>query len=234
MIILVPILAGNLVLGSSLFLLENRFSRNRRVTDRLTVYISLFVFIPGFMYLISAQTQLKWLFSIPETLLAALLSSTAIFLALTSVSAYTDNQKSLDRQAVIFTILITCAFLFVDPVLYVWNRAEIDPNFNLTLTNFVNVSSSFMDTRILPWMVLIAVSYLVPYARVYNNFRSSRLSILLVAVFVLYLTSFKFFRDPAVFFVAWGYVLFSYGEIRSGVAYAAHWVIQRWRRSMKT
>jgi len=121
MITLVPVWAGNIVLGSSLFLVNEKFPKKiPRVKDRLTIYISLFVFIPTFMYITTSKIPFKWLASTAELFLVALLSSAAAFVAFSSLSDYTKG--SWDKYAVLFPIPAYCFFLLADPQRYPLRR----------------------------------------------------------------------------------------------------------------
>lgn len=228
MISLVPVWAGYVVLGSSLFLTEKKpTGKVPKVADRLTVYISLFVFIPGFMYLIGSQIPLKWLLSTAELFLVALLSSTAAFAAFSSISTYDKNERSWDHYAIVFSTLVL-ALVFVDPLFYIWSQIRADPLHGLTLYGVSQTSSLFVDPRVIPWMILMGASYMIPYAKVHRDSKNSRLAISLVGIFVLYLTSFERFHDPTLVLISTSYVasyiVFSWDRIRSSLSRGTLWV----------
>jgi hypothetical protein len=228
MISLVPVWAGYVVLGSSLFLTEKKpTGKVPKVADRLTVYISLFVFIPGFMYLIGSQIPLKWLLSTAELFLVALLSSTAAFAAFSSISTYDKNERSWDHYAVVFSTL-ALALVFVDPLFYIWNQIRADPLHGLTLHEISHTSSLFVDARVVPWMVLIAASFMIPYAKVHRDFKDSRLAILLVGISILCLTSLESFHDPTLVLISISYIvsyaLFSWNRTWCGLCRWILWI----------
>jgi hypothetical protein len=195
LISLVPVWAASVVLGSSVFLLGKKYGKVLpEIAERLTVYISLFVFIPAFLYLIDSQIPLKLLPSTAELFLLALLSSTAAFVAFSSLSKYA--RKSWDGHAVFFSILSLGLFICVDPVYYMLYEVRVDPHYGLDLNTFAEIASWFSDPRVLPWIILISMAHLVPYLKVNRGSGNCRLWIFLSGALVFLLTSFETFHDP--------------------------------------
>jgi hypothetical protein len=208
LISLVPMWTANVVLGSTLFLLDKRARRNLpATTERLTVYISLFVFIPTFLFLVASQLPLKLLPSIAELFLVALLSSTASFAVFTNLSKYTH--KTWDGHAVVFSILSLCLFMCIDPLYYMLYELRVDPRYGLNFNTFTEVAQWFSDPRVFPWIILISMVYFVPYLKAQRNFTGARASIFLSGALVFWLTSFERFHDPTLAFISAGYMLFA-------------------------
>jgi hypothetical protein len=221
MISLFPVWTANVVLASLIFLVDPSKGKLPRVRERLAIYISLFVFISGFMVSVGSQASAKWLFSTSELFLFALLSSTMAFAMLSFLSRYRADGNQ-DHAAVAFSILSCVSFLWIDPIFYTWDVGRLDPVYNLTLGKFLEVIPFFVDSRVILWVVLIATAYIVPYAKVHHDFRRARLTLLLVGVFVFWLASFKTLHDPAIALVSAGYILFSWREIVNILRKAIH------------
>ena len=209
--------AGNVVLASSLFLMDNG-SRGKvpSVVERLTVYISLFIFIPVFMDSISSRIPLKFLLSTAEIFLIALLLSTVAFLACSSLSRSLIPQLSWDRYAVILSIVSCPILLLINPIFYLWHKIRAGDPY-MGFSDFPRVFSWFFDMRVIPWVVLVSSLYAISYAKVYHDFKESRLTILLVGVLVLYFTSFEDLHDPTLVLLAASYIAFAWKEIAYAV-----------------
>jgi len=210
---LIPLWAGNIVLASSLFLVDEKCGKKvPRITDRLTLYVSMFVL--GFTYLTSQQVAMKWLLTGTEVFVMALLSSTAVFAAFSNLSKYTRSARSWDLYAVAFSIMSLILFVLVSPVLFLWHKIRTnDPWYRLSDLGWV--LSWFLDWRLLPWVLLVSASYIVAYAKVYRSGKSSKLAIFLAGAFVYWLTSFEDLHDPVLLLISIGCMVFSGSLLRS-------------------
>jgi hypothetical protein len=217
LITLLPVLAGNLVLGSTLFLIKNK--KQVRLTERLTVYISLFVLGPTLLYSLSSQLPLKLLPTTAELSVVALLVNTALFATLSNMSELTH--RSLDKYAVTMAIVGTCLFMTIDTIFFMLYIVRVNPFFGLSVNTYQEISSWFVDPKVFEWILLIAPLYVVPYLKADHDFKSSELLIFSFGTSVLALSSLSTFYDPTVTMISIGYlsvaILLSLNSIKLSV-----------------
>jgi len=106
---LLPIILCYFVLQSTLFV-----DPRKRSTIRVTIYISLIVFIPVFLFTIQDALPLRFFLSIPEFLLVNLLIDVTLYTLCTVLSIAHTRVKYpelfFDAWAIVWSIIIFCFF----------------------------------------------------------------------------------------------------------------------------
>jgi len=112
---LLPIIACYYLLGATLIL------ETRRLSERLRVYLSLFIFAPTFMFTIQKFLPFRLSLALPEFLLTNLLVSTAIFGIFSMIGNRTTTNRNIGnhRNTIRIDIAAAVLSLFIFPVLYV-------------------------------------------------------------------------------------------------------------------
>ena len=206
--VFLPVLSATLVLGSSVFLDVKKNKKEKDLTNRLSLYISLFVFAPIFMYVVGPQVQTRWLMSAPEMLWAALILNVAVFLSFSIVSTFSSDPRKWDTYAVFFSIISSLLFAVLTPIFYslYWSMTY-PPGYGGVYVG--TIFSWFFDARIFLWLILVISLYFLPYLMKHHGFRHHFLTIFSIGALIFFLSSFQKLYDPSLIVVSLGYVVFA-------------------------